>query len=145
MSTEAEYAALPVGSVVHIRNGFPWVKDDDYKWKSVLPVAARSDAEMANHNIPRMVLRYGWGDEQPALVWRIEHDWRNLRVGEYIIDNCNYTGTVTFHNDLTGGVTDWGACGSADYAPFIVFPNRDAATPEAVAEAKKARDKEAGE
>lgn len=144
VATEAEYAALPVGSVVHIPNGFPWTKDDDGEWKSVPLGIPRSSAEISEYNIPRTILRHGWGDEEPKPVCRIEHDWRNLRVGEYIIDRDDDTGTVLFHNKTTGAVTDWAARGIAFFAPFIVFPSKDAATPEAVAEAKKARDKGMG-
>lgn len=66
--------------------------------------------------------------DQPA--WRIEHDPDNLRKGEYIIDRDDYDGTVTH--------------GASRFAPFIVFPNRSAATLEAIEEAKRARDKEMG-
>lgn len=88
--------------------------------------------------------RNDWGDEQPA--WRIEHDAKNLRVGEYIIDQSDDDGTVTKKDEKHGWwLTDSMALGNKTEAPFIVFPNKDAATPEAIAEAKKARDKETGE
>lgn len=84
--------------------------------------------------------------EQPSPVWRIEHDWLNLRVGEYVIDSDGDTGTVSeiiehiVHFEGSGGNST-----SKYYGPFIVFPNKDAATPEAIEEAKRARDKETGE
>lgn len=78
---------------------------------------------------------------EPA--WRIEHDHTNLRVGDYIIDREDDDGTVTKKDEKCGWwLTDSMALGSKTEAPFIVFTNRSAATPEAVAEAKKARDKE---
>lgn len=85
--------------------------------------------------------RPGKGDEQPA--WRIEHDWRNLRGDEYIIDkNGDPVVTETKHWAGEPWYTDGFAVGESNYAPFIVFPSKDAATPEAIKEAKKARDKE---
>ena len=103
----------------------------------------RSNVEMPKHNIPRSVLRYGWGDEQPA--WRIEHDHTNLRVCEYIIDKNNHTGTIRAPELSVKTLWRDTATGAEECAPFIVFPNRDAATPEAIKEAKRARDKETGE
>lgn len=81
--------------------------------------------------------------EQPA--WRIEHDHTNLRVGEYIIDCDGDTGVITDKSHSGYWRTNSWLVAFPDYAPFIVFPNRDAATPDAVAEAKKARDKETRE
>ena len=80
--------------------------------------------------------------EQPAPVWRIEHDWRNIRVGEYIIDIDDDTGTVTRLDVRGHRDTDGDTYASPCFAPFIVFPNKAAATPEAIEEAKRARDKE---
>ena len=93
--------------------------------------------------VTRTVVRYGWGDEQPA--WRIEHDAKNLRVGDYIIDCVDDYGTVENIAETGTRYTDGNALGKQRFAPFIVFTNKDAATPEAIAEAKKARDKETGE
>lgn len=81
--------------------------------------------------------------EQPKPAWRIEHSPDSLRRGEYIIDTDDDTGTVRswdYAHDcwfVLGGAFARPIC-----APFIAFPNKDAATPEAIAEAKKARDKE---
>lgn len=81
--------------------------------------------------------------EQPSPVWRIEHDWLNLRVGEYIIDCEDDGGVISeiiehiVHFEGSGGNST-----SKYYAPFIVFPSKDAATPEAIEEAMKERDKE---
>ncbi|WP_392452004.1 hypothetical protein [Corynebacterium dentalis] len=85
--------------------------------------------------------RNDWGDEQPA--WRIEHDHMNIRVGEYIIDKAGDGGTVTHASSVYRRPrTNGSALCLPLYAPWIVFPNKDAATPEAIEEAKRARDKE---
>jgi len=86
------------------------------------------------------------GDEQPDQpAWRIEaHNPDNFRVGEYIIDIDGDSGTVT-PEWIELWDTDEDTFGARRFAPFIVFPNRDAATPEAIEEAKQARDKEMGE
>lgn len=76
---------------------------------------------------------------EPA--WRIEHSPDNLRVGEYIIDIDGDDGAVT-HEWRGRWDTDGEAYGAPPFAPFIVFPSKDAATPEAILEAKKARGKE---
>lgn len=81
---------------------------------------------------------------QPA--WRIEHDHMNLRVGDYIIDRADDDGTVT-HEWITPkwGThwdTDGTAYGARCFAPFIVFSDKQAATTEAIKEAKRVRDKE---
>lgn len=103
--------------------------------------AVRKIAEL-KQTVTRIALRYGWGEEQTKQpAWRIEHDPDNLRVGEYIIDIGGDDGTLT---------RKWGSYWDIDgdtyvapcFAPFIVFPNKDAATPEAILEAKRARDKE---
>lgn len=79
-------------------------------------------------------------DEQPA--WRIEaHNPDNFRVGEYIIDIDGDSGTVT-PEWIELWDTDEDTFGARRFAPFIVFPNKDVATPEAIEEAKRARDKE---
>ena len=81
--------------------------------------------------------------EQPSPVWRIEHDWRNLRGDEYIIDkNGDPVVTETKHWAGEPWYTDSLASVVPEYARFIVFPNKDAATPEAIEEAMKERDKE---
>lgn len=84
--------------------------------------------------------------EQPWPAWRIEHDHTNLRVGEYIIDQSGDDGTVTKKDEKRGWwLTDSMALGNKTEAPFIVFLSKEAATPEAIEEAKRARDKETGE
>ena len=79
---------------------------------------------------------------EPA--WRIETDHKNLRVGEYIIDREDDGGAVL---GISGRLVHFwsGTSTSEHYSPFIVFPNREAATPEAIEEAKRARDKETEE
>lgn len=89
--------------------------------------------------------RNDWGDEQPEPAWRIEaHNPDNFRVGEYIIDIDGDSGTVT-PEWIELWDTDEDTFGARRFAPFIVFPNKAAATPEAVEEATNARDKETGE
>ena len=143
VASEAEYAALPIGSIVsepdtpRIRNAaFKKIKKN--KWERTGDDVHMTDRHMAQMELP--VVRYGQGDEQPA--WRIEHDWRNIRVGEYIIDSDDDTGTVTRLDGHGYRDTDGTAYGFPGSAPFIAFPNVDAATPEAIEEAKQARDKE---
>lgn len=145
VTTEEEYDALPEGSVVAEPDDFALQKGTSGTWCEAFDDRRFTSAEISG--TARTVLRYGWTGEQPQPkpAWRIEHDWRNLRVGEYIIDNCGDAGTVTQHPGSTGWITDGGACGIADYAPFIIFPHKAAATPEAIEEAKQARDKEVGE
>lgn len=83
--------------------------------------------------------------EQPSPVWRIEHDWRNLKAGEYAIDKEGYDGIIRRKSDDGSyWLTDESWVFFPEYAPFIVFPSVDAATPEAIEEAKQARDKERG-
>ena len=137
VTTPEEYDALPVGS--HVRaypNSCIWKRCADGMWRT--SEGATGDSLHDFH--PRAVLRYGWGDEQPA--WRIEHDHTNLRVGEYIIDADGDTGTI---NRAVRGNAVWCvgmASTSRECGPWIAFVNKEAATPEAIAEAKRARDKE---
>ena len=140
VTTEHEYAALPVRSVVAEPRGETWEKTGVGIWSTTSQGPLSTNDQLAG--TARTVLRYGWGDEHPA--WRIEHDPDNLRVGEYIIDKDGDTGTVTYRFGSTEWATDGDARGTDDYAPFIAFLNRDAATPEAIEEAMKARDKEMG-
>ena len=146
VATEAEYAALPIGSIVskpdapHIRHAV-FKKIRKNKWERTGDKVRMADRHMAQMEL--QVLRYGGGDEQPKPVWRIEHDWRNLRVGEYIIDkNGDPVVTETKHWAGEPWYTDDLASVVPEYARFIVFPSKDAATPEAIEEAMKARDKE---
>ena len=138
VATEAEYAALPIGSMFVDADDDVWRKVLSGNWIQEVSYQMLSDAKLSGTT--RTVLRYGWGDEQP--VWRIEHNPDNLRVGEYIIDKDGDTGTVAYRFGSTEWATDGDARGTDDYAPFIVFPSKDAATPEAIEEAKQARDKE---
>lgn len=132
-----EYDALPVGSQVQFECDPFWEKGDDGLWRG----RPEGEGHTLQTRVTRTVVRYGWGDEQPA--WRIEHDHKNLSAGEYIIDQSGDDGTVTKKDEKRGWwLTDSMALGTKTEAPFIVFPNRDAATPEAIEEAKKARDKE---
>ena len=138
VSTREEYDALPEGSQVQEKSGSSvWQRRRDGLWRAV-----RGQCCYKLHdNITRTVLRYGWGDEQP--VWRIEHDWRNLRGDEYIIDkNGDPVVTETKHWAGEPWYTDSLASVVPEYARFIVFPNKDSATPEAIEEAMKERDKE---
>ena len=138
VATPEEYDALPVGSQVkmRLRNDI-WQKHPDGMWWTAGVCHKLHDV------IPRTVLRYGWGDEQTA--WRIVHDRQNLQAGEYIIDRDGDTGTV--NRAVIGDAVWCEGMASSDlkYAPWIAFVNEEAATPEAIAEAMKARDKEAGE
>lgn len=128
-----------MGSVVAVPGWKPWQKTETNRWESIYQKRTNSDASISV-SPTRVVLRYGQGNEQP--VWRIEHDWRNLRVGEYIIDIDGDTGTV--HKTATGDSL-WckgGASTNYVHGSWIVFPSKDVATPEAIEEAKNARDKE---
>ena len=140
-TTEAEYAALPEGSMFVDADDYVWKRGFSGNWIHELSGTRLTDAKISGTT--RTVLRYGWGDKQPA--WRIEHDWRNLRGDEYIIDkNGDPVVTETKHWAGEPWYTDSLASVVPEYARFIVFPSKDAATPEAVAEAKRARDKEMG-
>jgi len=140
VTTKAEYIALPEGSVAAQPGELDvYIKNDFGGWDRLNTTASFPNADLAGTT--RTVLRYGWGDEQPA--WRIEHRSDNLCVGEYIIDIDGDDGAVT-HEWRGRWDTDGDAYGAPPFAPFIVFPNKDAATPEAILEAKKARDKEMG-
>lgn len=133
-----EYDALPVGSQVQFECDPFWEKGDDGLWR----FRPEDEGHTLQTRVTRTVVRYGWGDEQPSPAWRIEHDWQNLRVGEYIIDSDDGTGTVTRLDGHDYRDTDGTAYGFPGSAPFIVFSNKDAATPEAIEEAKNVRDKE---
>lgn len=137
VTTPEEYDALPVGSQVRASSTAPiWQKSADGLWEADNGLT-RSDLQNRDS---RTVLRYGWGDEQTA--WRIEaHNPDNFRVGEYIIDIDGDSGTVT-PEWIELWDTDEDTFGARRFAPFIVFPNKDVATPEAIKEANKARDKE---
>ena len=139
VATPEEYDALPVGSQVRASSTAPiWQKSADGLWEANNGLT-RSDLQ--NRDL-RTVVRYGWGDEQPA--WRIEaHNPDNFRVGEFIIDIDGDSGTVT-PEWIELWDTDEDTFGARRFAPFIVFPSKDAATPEAIEEAKRARDKEMG-
>lgn len=141
VTTKAEYEALPDGSVVAQPGELDvYIKNDFRVWDRLNTTASFPSLDLAGTT--RSVLRYGWGDEQPDQpAWRIEHDWQNLKEGEYIIDCDDYDGTVT-HKRRAYWDTDGDALGSSRFTPFIVFPNKDAATPEAIEEAKRAHDKE---
>ena len=139
VTTPEEYDALPVGSQVKKNHrSYVWLKRPDGMWWT------DGVSDKLHNNITCTVLRYGWGDEQPEQpAWRIEHDPKNLREGEYIINNYGDGGTVeSWHHDSDRWFVLGGALANPDCAPFIAFPNVGAATPEAVAEAKKARDGE---
>lgn len=141
VTTLEEYAALPVGSVVSDNQNYPFSKDETVGWSRPNSTNCYMSRDLARTT--RTVLRYGWGDEQPA--WRIEaHNPDNFRVGEFIIDIDGDSGTVT-PEWIEMWDPDEDTFGARRFAPFIVFPSKDAATPEAIAEAKKARDKETGE
>lgn len=141
VTTEEEYDALPEGSVVAKPEDFVLQKGTFGTWCETFDDKRFTSAEISGTT--RTVLRYGWSDEQPA--WRIEHGSDNLRVGEYIIDKDGDTGTVTYRfGSDEWATTDGDARGIDEYAPFIVFPSKDAATTEAIKEAKRARDKEMG-
>ena len=138
VTTLEEYAALPVGSVVSDNQNYPFSKDETVGWSRPNSTNCYMSRDLARTT--RTVLRYGWGDEQPA--WRIEaHNPDNFRVGEYIIDIDGDSGTVT-PEWIELWDTDEDTFGARRFAPFIVFPSKDAATPEAIEEAKQARDKE---
>ena len=138
VTTLEEYAALPVGSVVSDNQNYPFSKDETVGWSRPNSTNCYMSRDLARTT--RTVLRYGWGDEQPA--WRIEaHNPDNFRVGEYIIDIDGDSGTVT-PEWIELWDTDEDTFGARRFAPFIVFPSKDAATPEAIEEARKARDKE---
>ena len=81
--------------------------------------------------------------EESKPVWRIEHDWQNLRAGEYIIDKDGDT-VVAETKHWMGELwyTDDLAFVAPERAPYIVFRNKYVATPEAIKEAKQARGKE---
>lgn len=84
--------------------------------------------------------------EQPSPAWRIEHEWWNLRVGEYMVDYEDYGGTVTHISPADRRPCTDGLVGcTPQHSPWIVFPNVDAVTVEAIKEAKRALDKEMGE
>ena len=139
VTTEEEYDALPEGSVVAKPEDFVLQKGTFGTWCETFDDKRFTSAEISGTT--RTVLRYGWSDEQPA--WRIEHNLDSIRVGEYIIDCEDDDGTVT-HKWREHWVTDGDAYGARCFAPFIVFSDKDAATTEAVKEAKRALDKEMG-
>lgn len=143
VTTEQEYVALPVGSKVSVDGETQtWEKTSAHGWKSNDRIENLcSNAFLGGTT--RTVLRYGWGDEQPKPAWWIEHDWQNLKAGEYAIDKEGYDGIIRRKSDDGSyWLTDESWVFFPEYAPFIVFPSVDAATPEAIEEAKKARDKE---
>ena len=141
-TTKTEYAALPEGSVVAQPGELDvYIKNDFGVWDRLNTTASFPSLDLAG--ITRSVLRYGWGDAQPKPAWRIEHDHMNIRVGEYIIDKAGDGGTVTHESSVYRRPrTNGSALCLPLYAPWIVFPSKDAATPESILEAKRARDKE---
>lgn len=143
VTTPEEYDALPVGSAVSTPGNEVWQKGNEGLWSRAFISDRNTNAGMSG--TIRTVLRYGWGtipSAKPKPVWRIEHDHTNLRVGEYIIDADGDTGTI---NRAVRGNAVWCvgmASTSRECGPWIAFVNKEAATPEAIAEAKRARDKE---
>jgi len=75
-------------------------------------------------------------------VWRIERNDRNIRLGDFIIDRDGDSGTVTHQIGWGRWGTDGTAFTNVNFAPYIVFPSRESATPEAIEEAIRARTKE---
>lgn len=143
--TPEEYDALPVGSIVAEPGNSAWEKNSNGRWNLVGSERVELYPFIYDDS-SRTVLRYGWGDEQHEQpTWRIQHNLIFLYEGEYVIDSHGNEGTVDSWSeeydhwwlDNTGRTT-------TTFSPFIVFPNRDAATPEAIAEAKRVRDKETG-
>ena len=84
VTTEAEYAALPIGSMFVDADNYVWKKGFSGNWIHELSGTRLTDAKISGTT--RTVLRYGWGDgwgdEQPA--WRIEHDLDGIRAAEVI-------------------------------------------------------------
>lgn len=145
VTTEEEYDALPEGSIVAKPGEVDvCIKHCSGGWDRPNQALILASYDLAGTT--RTVLRYGWGEEQTKQpAWRIEHEWWNLRVGEYMIDYEDYDGTVTHISPADRRPCTDGLVGcTPQHSPWIVFPSKDAATPEAIKEAKRALDKEMG-